>query len=392
MQHRNLSVLAAFVLGVAITGATVSLWPQTAPQAALTPPSATPLTDALGAYQCRKAETKHIVMGGIEDSFSPGGDERAAPGALAEYMAQNTGSKGGIATGRDYDEPGQDRLFAERFVLPRRIAHGMVAVRQRHQGGGGNDYIQFGDIVGKPYSSHVATYTFEPSRYRQGWTVKGQVLSADLSDLPFFESLDANSEVLPKAYTTLLEFLRDRPETLDMVASDDTEIDAVGFAVCTEPEIARGTTFIVEALAPNIVIAGCNPLSRVDHCNVYAGDTLCTDRRPLACFSDAQAGLPNVLMSKYALLKPSWSGGILQFTAPIRGDRFQTSDEAHAYCAAKFGSEYRMATTHDGFEAHSLVARTSSTPEAPFETWIDSNLETYGNCWSLRPAYGSDPS
>ena len=385
MMSRLFIALVAFGLGLLLA----SLGRARVPVAAIPAPLAattTPATDGLETYACRKAETRHVLIGGQEDGFSPAGIERATPGALFEFMQSRTGSAGGIAATRDYDQGGFDNVFMERFDdLPPRIAHGRLVLRLRHLGNTNNDAVVFGEVTRPDEVSHMSALNLNPEAPLGPWTRQGDVYFADLGRLDLRQRFGTSGEALPQHYATLLDFVRDAARPLDVIVTDDTMVDMVGLALCSEPEERLGTTWRVDAMGSDLVHLSCNGAnSRDDHCNPYAGDTQCDALRPLACFREERAAKPTLDVGMDALLM-SWSGGRVGLTDPVRARDLPTREDAHALCRTTFGADYRVLNIHDGATATGMAG--FGEPGTSRTAWVDSNLEPYGNCWDRDADY-----
>lgn len=392
MSHWS-SILTVFTLGAA-AGAGVLALLQSRTDTPQLPAmsSVTPMTDLLNGYACRKAETKHVRMGGVEDAFSATGEETRSPGDLQDWMDKRTGSRGGIAATRGYDEAGMDNAFVERIAdFPDGIVHGIVALRLRRLGSTNNDHLALGDLVRPFEMSHIWSVTLSENHREPGWRYAGDVMSATLAEVVFPTRYDRDQEPLPQTHRTLRDFLRNGARHVDVVVSDDTMVDAVGFAVCTEPPERRGTTFIVQPLnIDGVSFVSCNPrVGGQDHCDFYAGDTLCSQQRPLACFSEGDLPVPEMTPAQSKALNglQTWSGGRVAFTEPLAAGTIPTQAQGHALCRTSFGPSWRMANIHDGQIANAFAARADSRVSGP--VWIDSNLEPYGNCWALTQDYGT---
>ena len=118
-------------------------------------------------------------------------------------------------------------------------------------------------------------------------------------------------------------------------------------------------------------------------CNATAGDTLCTQPRPLLCIYkptppfSVPVGLNNTIQNN------RWSGGVVATTPPVAGNTFAHSTDATNYCAAQFGPNWRVAEFHDGwgwnFQAYGGTVSAPTVPSTRF--WVHINDQPAGNCW-----------
>ena len=347
--------------------------------------SLTPVADALNAYSCRVAETKQIILGGEEDGFSLTGIEINTPGIFAEYKRNRTGSKDSIDIDRSYDVGGQDSAFLETFELPSNVAHGIIVMRIRLLSSLRNDAVSIGGLHEGHFLSESANFAFSHPNKNPGWILNGEVLQGQLDDLRFRQRFDTNKTALPKKYASILEYVQSSDKPLNVVISDDTMVDVIGFALCIKPERGKGVTFLVDKFDDELVSLSCNAADKGDHCSVYKGDTVCKTQLPVACFADQGYSLSHSLYEDPNGRADSWSAGDVKFTAPMRGDSFSTQEDGHKFCKKTFGSKYRLANIHDGAQVGGFIAYGDA--QNVEQVWVDSNLEPYGNCWTMRSDY-----
>ena len=347
--------------------------------------SLTPVSDALNAYSCRVAETKQIILGGEEDGFALTGTEINTPGIFAYYQRNRTGSRDSIDIDRSYDVGGQDSAFLETFELPSNVAHGIIVMRVRLLSTLRNDAVSIGGLYEGHMMSESATFAFSDPDKHPGWTLNGEVLQAQLGELVFPQRFSADKTELPKKYDSVLDYVQSANKPLNIAISDDTMVDVIGFALCIEPERGKGVTFLVNKVDDELVSLSCNTDQREDHCSVYKGDTVCETELPIACFSDDGYELPESLVNDPAGREQSWSAGSIKFTQNMRGDTFKSQQDGHKFCRESFGPKYRLANIHDGMQVNGFIAygRAADIDQA----WVDSNLEPYGNCWTMRSDY-----
>ena len=347
--------------------------------------SLTPVADTLNAYSCRVAETKQVILGGEEDGFSLTGIEINTPGTFADYKRNRTGSKDSIDIERSYDVGGQDSAFLETFELPSNIAHGIIVMRVRLLSSLRNDAVSIGGLNEGHMLSEAATFAFSDPSKHPGWELNGEVLQSQLGELVFPPRFSADKTELPKKYDSVLDYVQASKKPLNIVISDDTMVDVIGFALCIEPERGRGATFLVDKVDDELISLSCNTAQKEDHCSVYKGDTVCETELPVACFADDGYELPESLVNDPARRDDNWSAGTIKFTQSMRGDTFKSQQDGHRFCRKLFGPTYRLANIHDGMQVNGFIAygRADNVDQA----WVDSNLEPYGNCWKMRSDY-----
>ena len=389
MKANLLTWLIPFVLGIFVTVLIVDLRPKSDPLPSNTGASSTPVADKLNAYACRVAETKKIVLGGKEDAFSLSGIETNRPGSFAEYRKNRTGSKDSVDIERGYDIGGQDSAFLETLELPSNIAHGLIVMRIRLLSSLRNDSVTIGGLNQGHKFSESNVFTFSDPTRDTGWTLDGEVLSANLGDLNFRQRYSVEREPLPKKYKTVLEYAQRSNKPLNIMIADDTMVDVIGLALCIEPERGKGVSFLVDNYDDELVSLSCNSATLENHCSVYKGDTICETELPVACISDLGLSLPEQLSNDPAKNYEKWSGGIIKFTEPIQGSLLKTQKQVNNVCQTKFGPSFRVANIHDGISSQSLIAQGQSNGVK--QAWVDSNLEIYANCWTLKSDYPEEP-
>ena len=333
-------------------------------------------TERLTAFTCRKGETKHLILHGNEDLFSPKGEEGITEGPGRETHNNLLGLQGGFRTDRIYDQGGLDNFFVDNFTLPPKIVRGVFIARIQALGGGGNDSL---NLQHSPSNNIVSYNMNKKPNENTGWKVNGQIISTHL-DLNL--SLQENNNPTNR---TLIDLLSESqtPTKLSVVLGDDHMIDFVGFAVCTKPEFNKGITFQVSTLdsVKDLVKLSCGTPNTEKKCNPYTGNLSCSTELPLTCFNDLNKPLPSALLN--SIDKQKWSGGEVKFTPPLRADQFATEDDAHAFCAAQFGKNWRTADMQDGYLHFGYVA-SGQVPPHVNEAWISARAQPYANCWKIR--------
>lgn len=345
--------------------------------------------EMITSFTCAKGEKKHIFIRGAEDNFSPNGDETIAPNTAQQTFLEQLPVSSGITADRSYDSVGTDRQLVDDFVLPADIARGLFVTRIRPLGGGGNDYVKLIDTV----SNSANTYHLITDYNNDGWIHNGETLYTRL-DLPLLTpSADRTTPI--KEPDTLIQRLSKAltPTQITLSIGDDHIVDYSGFAVCTRPQFKRGITFQIaqntNETGPLLgyVRLSCDAPRTGKKCDVYVGNLSCDAQRPLACFREDTLNAPESISKLYT---EYWTGGALKFTKPLSANQFETEDDAHAFCASKFGGNYRAADVQDGYQHFTLIAE-GSAPEAS-EVWISQRNQPYTNCWALRDEYGQNAS
>ena len=352
------------------------------------PVSPTPGMDMLGAYRCRKAETKHIILGGKEDGFSLEGDESVAHNSAAQEFLERAGHR---LSFRSYDEPGFDKALVDEFSIPSRTAHGLIVARIKPPKKLRNDHLSIGELKSTNGRRNAASTGFANPSITKSWEMldhpisdNDKLVSAKIEGLEF-------SNLTNKDPGTLLAFIRSNIDTspspstkVQVSIADDTVVDFIGFAVCEEPPHNKGTVFTagvqkIEGLE-NVVILSCTDAGGIE-CNPYGGDLICSESLPIACFKEGGKPRPY-----NAPIPPRnhWSGGDTKLTPAVRGDQFTNADEVHEYCAALFGPKWRASSFHDGMSNTAI-----SYADIPDGTraWVDVKGQEYANCWAPRPDY-----
>ena len=357
-----------------------------------------PAENPLDSYVCAQAETKVVVMGGRDDAFAVTDAETTAdmPAVMASYLAREL-SAGTIAPDRAYDDPRADALLLDRFLLPGRTAHGILAMRVEELADVLNDGFSVGDMLNRDTERSHYHVKIKALGDTTPWVRDGDIVHAPLGQLRFVGSNTLDGTPLPKPYDDLLAFIRSAgpqaDKVVDVAILDDTRVDFIGFAACTEPETPSGMTFHVYADAP---VAGVTHLSCADpkgdaRCNPYSGDVPCSTELPLACFNDRGETAPDALSEAASNY---WSGGAVAFTEAVRGDRFADRASAQDFCRARFGPRWRMLDYQDGATYRDVIAQSADTNGAAggvSRAWVDARLEPYGSCWPRDADYGAAP-
>ncbi|XBQ16950.1 MAG: hypothetical protein ABL308_03515 [Oceanicaulis sp.] len=352
--------------------------------------------EILEAHACHRAESKQIIVRGVEDGFSPDGDERAViREALRTPLAERRGLAG-------YDHPGLDGHFIDHLNIPAHTAAGLVVIALRPNGGGWeNDAAVIGNLTdwatgARAELRRLAGTTILQSNERDGWTWTGRFLVVDLKAVQLGDwLLNAEGdrtlhrhEALP---ATLLDYVRGHDQTapLDIRVYDDMSVDFVGAALCLEPRPRRGLTWnLVSSIdfepSGTVVFISAPDSPGETQSNPFSGNTLCSEARPLLCFLDRRDPVPEIDRVLLERAGAIWSGGEVRATDPVRGDQFATLADARAFCAEAFGDEWRVAAFHDGNHPGRLQAYGEMEDPHP-PVWVDIRGQPHATCWEPAP-------
>lgn len=372
------AVISALVL-VVCAGLATFAWTQRPMERAAT--AATGM-DILRAYRCRSAETKTIIIRGGEDNHSPVGDEpnfiregRRFPDTLSFF------------SGGSYDQIQADRRMTDSFEAPANTASGLFLIRLKALTNNDNDTIAIGDIstyVSADPAARRFSSLIRRLEQSSGWSRQDDIHFAELSAIKLRQP---NNEVNPTE-RALLDFIRAQMNggRIDVMVQDDTSVDFIGVALCLEPSGGQGLS-----LAPwkgeaypmaGVVALTCGHGGRDQRaCDPYAGDTSCTTRMPVACIRPVAAPIPQPLKRHFA--SSLWSGGRLAFTEPTPGSRFATIGDVDAFCASRFGVDWRAAELHDGTH-NTGIAGFGDPASVPDRAWVDIIGQPYATCWARR--------
>ncbi len=375
----RLSAVISAVVLVACAGLATFAWTQRPVERPL---AAATGMDILRAYRCRSAETKTIIVRGVEDNHSPVGDE---PNFVRDGRRfRDTLSF--FARG-SYDQIQADRRMTDSFEVPANTASGLFLIRLKAVANNDNDTIAIGDV-----STYV---TADPAVRRfsslavglkeaPGWSRQDDLHFAELSAI----ALRQPNSVVNPSDRTLLDFIRGRMNGgwIDVMVQDDTSVDFVGVALCLEPPGGQGLSLAPwkgEAFPMDGVVAlTCGHGGRDQHlCDPYVGDTPCATRLPVSCIRPMSAPIPRPLKRHFA--SSLWSGGRLAFTEPTPGSRFATIGDVDAFCASRFGVDWRAAELHDGTH-NTGIAGYGDPAIVPGRAWVDIIGQPYATCWARR--------
>ena len=119
-----------------------------------------------------------------------------------------------------------------------------------------------------------------------------------------------------------------------------------------------------------VVTAGCNTTSGA--CMPYAGDTACSEVRPVLCIKQDGSPSPSPSLTR-------WIGGSLATTPPVLGSRLTSQQAGDQLCKDTWGTGWRMAEWHDQPNGPSMQGYGKWESDLPL--WVAINDQA-GNCWN----------
>ncbi len=387
---RLFTIIPVAVLAVSLAVGAVAVVAESRSAAARARATAEPVTgmDILNAYACARGETKKILIRGVEDDFSPAGEE---PGLIRE--GRNSGLPMQRQGAGHYDQVNMDRPILDSFRIAGPYSRGLLLFRARPLGDNGNDSFSFGSYSVNDPSGRLGPrngVTLARIRNEAGWTTVGDIHHAELEDL----FLNRNYPVLPRpdappppSSDSLLSYLNepDGSGWLDIAVQDDTTVDFIGLALCSPPAVKRGVTlanFRPSNLdIPGVVRLTCHPGSAAHACDPYVGDTVCSAMLPVACLRPGDAPAPTDEEGRLAI--PTWSGGTIAATEPVAGTRFRSVRDVDAFCGRRFGAGWRAAAIHDGLRSQSIAGQGDSRT-INGRVWVDIVDQPHATCWARQ--------
>ena len=355
-------LLAILCLGLLVSGVAAVLNPEVVRE---------PITGMalLEAHQCRLGETKVVDVRGVEDGFSPQGEEPMRMNPRLEGVDLN--HAGPLV---DYDSSDYDSVRWDYFEWPSLTVSGVFVIGLKRLGD--NDELSIGDATTfDPDAARSRTFrAYMPNLVKDGWRRSGDVYWTEIENL-HLQSDESLIDLIGEA---------DGARRIDVSIGDDTMVDFMAAAVCVRPAGGKGLTFWnshrLETPDYEIAVFNCDSMTEPD-CNPFVGDQPCEREWPLLCYRDL--GLPAHRfdsMSEEEMGARRWSGGEVAATLPVRGARFRTIAEADRYCADSFGEGWRVAEWHLGGNAKTFSARTGGRRFSG-RFWVDIRGAPYGTCW-----------
>lgn len=352
--------------------------------------------EILQAHACHRAETKEIIVRGVEDNFSPDGEERAVIREALRTPLMMT------RTFADYDHDGLDAGVIDHMMFAPHVTGGVIVITMRGNGGGWeNDRVGVGDMSYIADGSRVevrrtASALLQEADTISGWIWTGRHMVIDVAAAQFgsWRRNDQGDQVLIRdrdVPDTLLDHVRshDEPVPVDVFISDDMSVDFMGAALCLEPQPRRGVTLNLTSNttvepAGTVIFTPAADSPGETQGDPFSGDTLCSQARPLLCFLDRGEPVPDIDPVLLERAGEIWSGGEVRATDPVAGDQFETLADARAMCAEAFGADWRVATFHDGNHAGLIHAfGEMEDPHPP--VWVDIRGQPHATCWEPAP-------
>lgn len=348
-------------------------------------------TERLETYRCRPAETKYIVMGGIEDNYSPDGEETAVVNPGHKRWENLTDYKY-----RDYDELGLDKRFTDDFIIPTGTYHGIIAIGLKEIASIKNDGLMLSITSESLLEQRLKRFLHlsNPAELKgAGWQQTDSYYWADLEKLAI-KTFDETQYVPKVDFPHLLSGIRDQKpnEFFNVEISDDTLVDFIGFALCLEPEEKKGFVFSPTHYFSNKHVENL-PAGHIYLTNAVIDGKICGTggclscelERPVACIKDENLPVPD----DYGEVRLMWSGGYIDFTPAVSGSSFATEDDVDRFCAKHFGDSWRHLNGKDGrWEGH--IIGLGQTPKNHTEFWVGFKDGPHHNCWDIRPEYKAE--
>ena len=347
--------------------------------------TAFPLAQAVESHACPKGLTRISLTRGVEDAFAPAVDEPAhidprllRNGFFAD-LAEGKVSSIGL---RAYDQGGADKTLIDHFIVPRGIVSGKLVLRIAEAApGASNDGLRIGnlDTLANPGGDR-GMMTFGVERL---WTSAGpeaigdgsSLVSIDLANLPTLSRAGGKKE-------NFLEYLNraDRIADVDLMFGDDTKVDALALLACQLPPEAKGVSFSenrFKVLGKDVSWLSCTMDQSQHVCDPFAGDRLCREPGPVACYREGTKVAPQAV-AELGIPPTSFVGGEVRLSDPVRGDRFAHLGDANAFCQQQFGREWRVLSYHEG-GGGTVVSYSQIAPMT--RALVNIRDQQYGNCW-----------
>lgn len=339
----------------------------------------------IDGFTCHRAETKQVLIRGVEDNFSSQGAEPARPHPRLAGQDFNL-----MLNESRFDNLTPDQGLTDYLEFSSGTVSGLIVMKLRPLLNNDNDVMLIGDFMTRevddpPGRTDVLSGHLLSHLAAGYWKRAGDVWWASLSDLPL------------ESGRSLLAAVQDSHERMvvDIHVSDDTVVDFIAAVSCESPQTDTGVSLrhvpSDDAVARDIAVFASrqgNPAVPTEHsADPFVGDEPCSKRLPLLCYADRASPAPEALPPPGPLdTTRHWNGGELAATAPVRGDTFRTVTEADARCAAEFGREWRTAEWGDGGLMGSFAGKAGGRRFSG-RYWIDVRGQPYATCW--RRANGS---
>ncbi|MDP2182770.1 MAG: hypothetical protein Q8K99_09405 [Actinomycetota bacterium] len=348
-------------------------------------PAAEPRTgmEILNAHACGRGETKRIIIRGVEDGYSPAGEE---PGFIRAGRTQTSWLP--LEGTGQFDQVNADRGLTDSFKVDGPVSGGIFLIRARSMNGSDNDSLTMGDLggdaMGPRFGTLLASLGTDPN-----WVAEGDRYYARLEDIALDRPANANNPTgarAPDPSVSLRSYRGEAPGSvwLDVLVQDDTAVDFMGLALCSPPTVRRGVTLANDQRLsrPEEIHLACHfGRNGGRRCDPYVGDTTCSTLLSVACLRPGDA--PSPVDAVGVPVSTLWSGADIAVTEPVRGDHFRTIDDVDAFCARRFGVRWRSASIHDGGRYQSLVGR-GDPRTVRDRVWVDIVDQPHGTCWKRQ--------
>jgi len=338
--------------------------------------------EMLSDFKCRRAETKTILVRGLEDGFSPAGTENGF-----RRPERRTARTASITREVGYDNSQTDGEFTDSILAPGNIADGLIVLGLKPLLVDRTDTLSIGNLApteqGRWGRNHFSSGIGALST-RAGWKRLGALYYARMGDVRF-----AAPRPPPpgpgRAYSSLQDYLSSSaaPHWIDVIVQDDTAVDFIGMAFCQAPARRRGLT-LASVAGPAAKIPGVISLScffadeNTQQFGLYSGDTACATRLPVACLRPGREATPMATLGSAAAR--TWTGGQLKLSRPVAGDQFARISDVDRFCAQSFGPDWRTAAVHDGLKSEGLTGR-GDQKTVVGRVWVDIADQPYATCW-----------
>jgi len=383
------AIIGGLIVGLLLQVSPLSTKQKELPQYGETPSTEQPGMQLISAFSCKAGETKHIFTRGIEDNYSLLGEENSRTHERLKVLPGLTIVSSQL---RAYDEVGNNKALSDYFELPPNISDGLFVTRLKGYGNSENDSLNIGDYLNRDpnmadIARHILSVRIHKLESAPGWHRQNDIYSARLSDIVF----ETYNQLPERSHSTLLEYVRaqDGAAIVDIAIADDTVVDFNAIAICERPVGDRGLTLTTHRSATSgsteLTALTCNADVTQEVCNPYYGDSICSEKLPLACFQDLSIPYPenDVVNIRFV---DKWSGGKVAYTQPVAGNAFSSIDKANEYCSQKFGPDWRVVSWHDGGSSDVLAYNYEGT--ASGRAWVDIGDQPDATCWSRSAPVG----
>lgn len=327
--------------------------------------------------RCEKGETKHLVIAGVEDNFSPSGNEPATKSARTALATSLSFPAWGTGVGNSFDGRSVNRKIFSHLNLPPNVRSGKFMIGLDPIGEAlSTDGMNIGNLD-KDMQTHQnrAGFGYNGSSWSSsnGGTSMAQYGKNHVADFSNIKLFNGNN---------LENYYQSSGDTvLDVYVQDDHSVDYIAASVCTGPK-KKGMTWGIRAPKPEsvngVAHVGCNDMNG-GKCDPYQGDTTCTTSLPILCINPMKLQKPaHLTESKW----DKWSGGVIGTTNPIAAP--STLAQANMECVKEFGKGWRVAEHHDAYPGSSgwMFSAYGNVGTKGKRFWTDIKNQPNGVCWT----------